>query len=91
MPSSEATWRVAVAVAGTPAEEAVMRLLGELERDVYGPPTRRWAGGLADDLTTVLAALEAQAGRALRIKAALLPVSLLPAGWPSAARPRTAA
>ncbi|WP_374010861.1 transglutaminaseTgpA domain-containing protein [Leifsonia sp. LS-T14] len=83
--------RVAVAVAGTPAEDAVMRLLGELERDVYGPPGRRWAGGLADDMTAVLAALEAQAGPALRVKAALLPVSLLPAGWPSAARPRTAA
>ncbi|WP_431247242.1 transglutaminaseTgpA domain-containing protein [Leifsonia xyli] len=83
--------RIAAAVAGTPAEDAVMRLLGELERDAYGPPTRRWAGGLSDDLESVLAALGAQAGTALRIKAALLPVSLLPAGWPSAARPRSAA
>ncbi|MGO4299870.1 transglutaminase family protein [Leifsonia sp. RAF41] len=83
--------RVAAAVAGTPGEEAVMRLLGELERDAYGPPTRRWAGGLADDLGAVLSALEAQAGPALRLKAALIPVSLLPAGWPSAARPRSAA
>ncbi|MEV8215121.1 DUF3488 and transglutaminase-like domain-containing protein [Leifsonia sp. NPDC077715] len=83
--------RIAVAVAGTPGEDAVKRLLAELERDAYGPPTRRWAGGLADDLTAVVAALEAQAGAALRIKALLLPVSLLPAGWPSAARPRSAA
>lgn len=82
--------RIAAAVAGTPGEDAVMRLLAELERDAYGPPTRRWAGGLADDLTAVLAALGAQAGPALRMKAALLPVSLLPAGWPTPARPRSA-
>ncbi|MGH1548447.1 transglutaminaseTgpA domain-containing protein [Leifsonia poae] len=83
--------RIAVAVAGTPGEDAVKRLLAELERDAYGPPTRRWAGGLADDLTAVVSALEAQAGAALRTKALLIPVSLLPAGWPSAARPRSAA
>ncbi|SDH29694.1 Transglutaminase-like superfamily protein [Leifsonia sp. 98AMF] len=83
--------RVATAVAGTPAEDAVLRLLGELERDAYGPPTRRWAGGLSDDLETVLSALEAQAGPVLRTKALLIPVSLLPAGWPSAVRPRGAA
>jgi hypothetical protein len=78
-------------VSATPAEEAVLRLLGELERDAYGPPSRRWAGGLADDLETVLSALEAQAGPVLRTKALLIPVSLLPAGWPSAVRPRGAA
>jgi len=83
--------RVAAAVAGTPAEEAVMRLLGELERVAYGPPTRRWAGSLADDLGVVLSALEAQAGPALRVKAMLIPVSLLPAGWPSAVRTRSPA
>lgn len=83
--------RMAAAVAGTPAVEAVMRLVGEVERDAYGPPSRRYAGGLADDLGTVLAALEAQAGPVLRTKALLIPVSLLPAGWPSAARPRNAA
>ncbi|MDR6970217.1 DUF3488 and transglutaminase-like domain-containing protein [Leifsonia shinshuensis] len=83
--------RVEAAVAGTPGEEAVRRLLAELERDAYGPPARRWAGGLADDLTAVIAALEAQAGAGVRLKAALIPVSLLPAGWPSAARPRSAA
>lgn len=83
--------RVAAAVEGTPAEEAVMRLLGEVERDAYGPPTRRWAGGLADDLSAVLAQLESQAGPVARTKAVLIPVSLLPAGWPSAVRPRGAA
>ena len=83
--------RIAAAVAGTPAEEGVMRLLAELERDAYGPPSRHWEGGLADDLALVLSELGAQAGPALRLKAALLPVSLLPAGWPSAARPRSAA
>jgi len=83
--------RIAAAVAGTPGDDAVARLLAALERSAYGPPTRRWAGGLADDLTAVVAALEAQAGAALRVKALLLPVSLLPAGWPSAVRTRSAA
>jgi len=83
--------RVAAAVAGTPADDAMGRLLGALEREAYGPPVRRHAGGLADDLETVISALEAQAGPALRTKALLVPVSLLPAGWPSAARPRNAA
>ncbi|ANF30431.1 hypothetical protein A0130_00905 [Leifsonia xyli] len=83
--------RIAAAVAGTPGEDAVARLLAALERSAYGPPTRRWAGGLADDLTAVVSALEAQAGAALRVKALLLPVSLLPAGWPSAVRTRSAA
>jgi transglutaminase-like putative cysteine protease len=83
--------RVVAAVGGPQAEEAVLRLLGALERDAYGPPARRRAGGLADDLETVLNAVEAQAGPLLRTKALLLPVSLLPAGWPSAVRPRNAA
>lgn len=83
--------RVGAAVAGTPAEEALGRLLAAIERDAYGPPVRRRAGGLADDLEAVLGALEAQAGAALRAKALLVPVSLLPAGWSPAARPRNAA
>src|SRR6185437_11558490 len=66
--------RIAAAVVGTPAEEGVMRLLAELERDAYGPPSRHWEGGLADDLALVLSELGAQAGPALRLKAALLPV-----------------
>jgi hypothetical protein len=61
------------------------RLLEVRERDAYGPPTRAVAVGLADDLARVLAALEAQAGRARRVRAVLVPVSLLPAGWPPAA------
>jgi transglutaminase-like putative cysteine protease len=77
--------RVAAAVHGTPGEEAMTRLLEVRERDAYGPPTRAVAVGLADDLARVLAALEAQAGRARRVRAVLVPVSLLPAGWPPAA------
>jgi transglutaminase-like putative cysteine protease len=83
--------RVAAAVAGTSADAALHRLLAALERDAYGPPTRRWAAGLADDLESVLGALEAQAGPVLRTKALLIPVSLLPAAWSSTVRPRNAA
>lgn len=77
--------RIAAAVAGTPGEEAVLRLLDVRERDAFGPPTRAVAVGLADDLRRVLDALEGQAGRGLRLKAAVIPVSLLPAGWRSPA------
>ncbi|WP_314149018.1 DUF3488 and transglutaminase-like domain-containing protein [uncultured Leifsonia sp.] len=77
--------RIAAAVAGTPGEDAVLRLLAVRERDAFGPPTRAVAVGLADDLIRVIDALQATAGRATRIKAALIPVSLLPAVWPSAA------
>lgn len=73
--------RVAHAVGGTPGEGAIARLLTVRERDAYGPPTRAIAVGLADDLQRVLDALEAQAGAPLRVKAALLPVSLIPPGW----------
>lgn len=77
--------RVAAAVAGTPGEAAVLRLLDVRERDAFGPPTRAVAVGLADDLRLVLGSLEAQAGRGVRLRAALIPVSLLPAGWRSPA------
>ncbi|MFF1877396.1 transglutaminaseTgpA domain-containing protein [Leifsonia sp. NPDC058230] len=73
--------RIAAAVAGTPGEDAIARLLTVRERDAYGPPSRAVAVGLADDLHRVLDALEAQAGAALRAKATLLPVSLIPPGW----------
>lgn len=76
--------RVAAAVSGTPGEAAVWRLLAIRERDAYGPPSRATAVGLGDDLQRVLTALEAQAGGALRAKAALIPVSLIPAGWSAA-------
>lgn len=77
--------RIAAAVAGTPGEDAVLRLLDVRERDAFGPPTRAVAVGLADDLRLVIDALETQSGRGLRLKAALVPVSLLPAGWRSPA------
>lgn len=83
--------RVADAIAGTPGEEAVRRLLSVRERDAYGPPVRGSTVGLADDLVRVLDAVEARAGRARRLRALLLPVSLLPAGWPIAASTGTAA
>jgi hypothetical protein len=73
--------RIAHAVGGTPGEDAIARLLIVRERDAYGPPTRAIAVGLADDLQRVLDALEAQAGAPLRVKATLLPVSLIPPGW----------
>jgi hypothetical protein len=73
--------RISQAVAGTPGQPAMARLLDVRERDAFGPPSRAVAVGLADDLQRVLAALEAQAGWALRTKAALIPVSLIPAGW----------
>ncbi|WP_158863649.1 transglutaminase family protein [Leifsonia sp. AG29] len=83
--------RIAAAVAGTPGEAAVLRLLDVRERDSYGPPTRAVAVGLPDDLRRVLGALEQASGRAARLKALLLPVSLLPAGWPPAANAGRAA
>jgi transglutaminase-like putative cysteine protease len=73
--------RISEAVAGTPGEPAIGRLLNVRERDAFGPPTRAVAVGLADDLQRVLTALEAQAGWGMRAKAALIPVSLIPAGW----------
>lgn len=73
--------RIAQAVAGTDGEPAMARLLTVRERDAFGPPSRAVAVGLADDLQRVISAFEAQAGWALRTKARLIPVSLIPAGW----------
>ncbi|MFF2051484.1 transglutaminaseTgpA domain-containing protein [Leifsonia sp. NPDC058194] len=83
--------RVADAVAGTSGEEAVRRLLAVRERDSYGPPVRGSTVGLRDDLVRVLDAVEGRAGAGRRVRAVLLPVSLLPAGWPVAASPGSAA
>ncbi|UAJ81111.1 transglutaminase domain-containing protein [Leifsonia sp. ZF2019] len=83
--------RIADQVAGTVGEEAVLRLLEVRERDAYGPPVRGATVGLRDDLVRVLDALESRAGRGRRVRALLLPVSLLPAGWPIAASPGGAA
>ncbi|GAA1443326.1 transglutaminase family protein [Leifsonia poae] len=83
--------RIAEAVSGTPGHDAVLRLLAVRERDAFGPPTRATAVGLADDLERVLTALEAQAGRALRLKAALIPVSLIPPTWTPAQSARGSA
>ncbi|OJX81487.1 DUF3488 and transglutaminase-like domain-containing protein [Leifsonia sp. 71-9] len=84
--------RLADEIAGTPGEQALLSLLAVRERDAYGPPVRGAAVvGLAEDLVCVLDALESRAGRARRLRALLLPVSLLPAGWPIAASTGTAA
>lgn len=77
--------RIQEAVADTPGADAIARLLAVRERDAYGPPSRATAVGLADDLERVLDALEGAAGRAARWKAALIPVSLIPAAWTAAA------
>lgn len=83
--------RLAGAVEGSPGEEAVLRLLAVRERDSYGPPVRGSTVGLRDDLERVLSALEERAGPGRRLRAVLLPVSLLPAGWPVPASPGSAA
>ncbi len=65
--------------------EAVRRLLTAVERESFGPPGRYIARGVPDDLQSALAGLESRAGRALRVKAVLVPVSLIPTSWsPSA-------
>ncbi|WP_223690236.1 transglutaminase family protein [Leifsonia poae] len=81
--------RIASAVAGTPGQEAITSLLEIRERDAFGPPTRGTVTGLGDDLAQVLEALEHQAGRALRVKAALVPVSLIPSDWSPGATVRS--
>ncbi|MFI5061816.1 MAG: transglutaminaseTgpA domain-containing protein [Actinomycetales bacterium] len=73
--------RISAAVAGTPGEDAVSRLLLAREREAYGPPAPATAVGLKNDLARVLSALEGQAGAPLRAKAMLLPASLIPPSW----------
>jgi hypothetical protein len=65
--------------------DAVGRLLVSVEREAFGPPGRYIAHGVPDDLEDALAGLEAKAGRALRVKALLAPVSLIPPSWSPAA------
>jgi transglutaminase-like putative cysteine protease len=77
--------RIGDAVAGTPGADAVLRLLAVRERDAYGRPARATAVGLAADLQRVLDGLESSARRSARLKAALIPVSLIPAAWTAAA------
>ena len=73
--------RVTDAVGQGERSDAVRRLLTAVERESFGPPGRYIARGVPDDLQQALAGLEARAGRALRVKALLAPVSLIPPSW----------
>ncbi len=73
--------RVTDAVGDDEHAAAVHRLLAAVEREAFGPPGRYIARGVPDDLEEALAGLESMAGRALRVKAFLAPVSLIPASW----------
>ncbi len=81
--------RVTDAIGASEASVAVVRLLTAVERESFGPPGRYIAHGVPDDLQEALAGLETRAGRALRVKAALMPVSLIPTSWSPTAGVRT--
>jgi hypothetical protein len=69
------------AIGASEASVAVVRLLTAVERESFGPPGRYIAHGVPDDLQEALDGLESRAGHALRVKAVLAPVSLIPASW----------
>lgn len=90
----EAPGSVPDARAREAASVAVAELAEAIEQERYGPPIGRWADpALADDVTAVVAALSATAGRARRARAALVPVSLFEGRLraPAAARGGSAA
>ncbi|WP_460580038.1 transglutaminase family protein [Humibacter ginsengisoli] len=71
------------------ASLALAELVEAIEQERYGPPGGRWADPvLADDVVTVVSALAATAGLARRMRATMVPVSLLEGRLraPSAAR-----
>jgi transglutaminase-like putative cysteine protease len=68
--------------------DALDRLLLAVERASFGPPGRFHARGVADDLESVLAGLQEQAGRIGRLKAVVIPVSLVPTAWLPASETR---
>ncbi|MDQ1582694.1 MAG: hypothetical protein QOF36_748 [Microbacteriaceae bacterium] len=70
--------------------DALDRLLLAIERESFGPPGRFYAQGVADDLELVLAGLQENAGRLGRVKAAVIPVSLVPPAWLPSSETRTA-
>ncbi len=80
--------RLTDAIGADSRAAAVGRLLAAVERESFGPPGRYIAHGVPDDLQEALAGLESRAGRALRVKAVLAPVSLIPASWSPAAGAR---
>ena len=77
--------RLRGAIRADDGSAAVGRLLTAVERESFGPPGRYIAHGVPDDLQEALSGLEAGAGRAVRVKALLAPVSIIPPSWsPSA-------
>jgi transglutaminase-like putative cysteine protease len=78
-----ATWQDAAgsspdAEAREAASVAVAELVDAVEQERFGPPGGAWADpALADDVVTVVSALAATAGLARRVRAVLVPVSLL--------------
>jgi transglutaminase-like putative cysteine protease len=70
--------------------DALDRLLLAVERESFGPPGRFHARGVADDLELVLAGLEEQAGRIGRLKAVVIPASLVPSAWLPSSETRAA-
>jgi transglutaminase-like putative cysteine protease len=70
--------------------DALDRLLLAIERESFGPPGRFHARGVADDLELVLAGLQEQAGNIGRLRAVLVPVSLVPMAWLPSSETRVA-
>jgi signal recognition particle subunit SEC65 len=73
--------RLREAIGDGERSDAVGRLLTAVERESFGPPGRYIAHGVPDDLQDALTGLESYAGRAVRVKALLAPVSLIPPSW----------
>ncbi|MGA0566323.1 transglutaminaseTgpA domain-containing protein [Rathayibacter sp. KR2-224] len=70
------------------ASVALAELVEAIEQERYGPPGGRWADPvLADDVVTVVGAIAATAGWARRVRAMLVPVSLLEGRLRAAAVP----
>jgi hypothetical protein len=78
-----ATWQDAAgsspdAAAREAASVAIAELVDAVEQERFGPSGGAWADpALADDVVTVVSALAATAGLARRVRAVLVPVSLL--------------
>lgn len=75
------TWQEAAGSApDAEAREAasLAELVDAIEQERFGPPGGRWADpALADDVVAVVSALAATAGLARRVRAVIVPVSLL--------------
>ncbi|MGN6198107.1 transglutaminase TgpA family protein [Humibacter sp.] len=86
------TWTDAAGAEQDAASSALAELVEAIEEERYGPPGGRWADpALADDVVIVVAALAATAGLARRMRATLIPVSLLEGRLRASATARPAA